>query len=190
MNWLKQTGELPDAEIELFIFLHETIHFKKGDIVLEKGQIENYLYFISSGCMRNYKIKEQDGHIREYTFDLLFTGDYYSSFDSFVSRKPCDYFTDSVTDVTVHRISFDNLQKIYKQSSSSQIFCCLTMEKFCGRKIEREISLLTETVDERYKSLLKEHPQCLNEIPLKYIASYIGVTSQALSRIRRRVLKS
>jgi hypothetical protein len=57
---------------------------------------------------------------------------------------------------------------------------------FCGKQ-DREISFLTKSAEERYYSLFKNQPQLIKEIPLKYIASYIGITPQALSRIRARV---
>ena len=60
-------------------------------------------------------------------------------------------------------------------------------EQFFVGKQKRELSLLTKTAEERYYSLFKHQPQLIKEIPLKYIASYIGITPQALSRIRSRI---
>ena len=84
--------------------------------------------------------------------------------------------------------SYKNLQEVYKKTSIGNTLGRLSSERLFLIKSKREISLLNETAEERYLKLFDERPELIKEIPLKYIASYIGVTAQALSRIRKRII--
>lgn len=87
----------------------------------------------------------------------------------------------------VYRISFDDLQELYGSTSIGQIHGRKAAEQLYMMKVNREIALLTQKPEERYKALLESLPFYLQRIPQKYLASYIGITPQALSRIRKRI---
>ncbi len=186
---LKKMAGVSDKDIELFIFLHEHLTLKKHDFLLTEGQVENYLYFIKDGLIRCFTTKEHQNTFKEFTFNLVFPGWFFSSYESFIMRQPCTYSTECLTDVEVYRISYTNLQRVYKETKAGEMIGRLAAEQLYINKSKREISLLTYSVDERYKYLLKTYPNHLHDIPLKYIASYIGVTPQALSKVRKRVFK-
>lgn len=84
-------------------------------------------------------------------------------------------------------ISYNDLQEIYNKTAIGNLIGRLTAENLFITKSKRLQSLLDQTAEERYLSIFKERPQLLKEISLKYISSYIGVTPQALSRIRKRI---
>ena len=85
------------------------------------------------------------------------------------------------------RITFDDLQDIYKTTDCGQIIGRKTAENLFLIKVKREQSLLNESAEERYLKLFTEQPHLIKEIPLKFLASYIGITPQALNRIRKRI---
>lgn len=89
--------------------------------------------------------------------------------------------------MVVWQIHHDDLQKIYKKSSVGNLIGRLMIEYLYVEKLKREFSFLSETAEERYLKLLKEQPELFQAVPLKYIASYMGITPQALSRIRKRI---
>ncbi len=84
-------------------------------------------------------------------------------------------------------ITHADLQVIYRDTDCGQIIGRKTAESLFLLKVKREQSLLNESAEERYLKLFTEQPQLIKEIPLKFLASYIGITPQALSRIRRRI---
>ena len=86
--------------------------------------------------------------------------------------------------MVVWRVHYDDLQMLYKTHSVGNLIGRLTVEKLYVEKLNREFSLLSETAEERY---LKEQPDLFQRLPLKHIASYMGITPQALSRIRKRI---
>ena len=89
--------------------------------------------------------------------------------------------------MSVWSISYDDLQEVYEKSFAGNVIGRLSSERLFLIKSKREQSLLNETAEERYLKLFTERPNLIKEIPLKYVASYIGVTPQALSRIRKRI---
>ena len=100
---------------------------------------------------------------------------------------PCTYQIEALSKTTVWRISHADLNDIYTNTEIGNEIGRKNAERLFLIKSSRELSLLELTAKERYQNLFSERPQLIKEIPLKYIASYIGITPQALSRIRRQV---
>lgn len=172
-----------DADWDFFSSkLHkETI--KRKSTLIKMGAVENYLSFIAEGIVRFYIPQEES----DITFGFLFENEFVTAYDSFITRTPSPYQIEALTDTTLWRISFNDLQEVYDTTKSGNLIGRRMAENMFLIKSKREISFLNKTAEERYLDLFLERPKLLKQIPLKYIASYIGVTPQALSRIRRRI---
>ena len=157
--------------------------YPKGSVILKMGEIENYVSVIEEGAVR-FVIPNEDA---ETTFGFAFQGHFFSAYDSFVFQKPSKYQIETLTDVKVWRISHQDLNNLFDNTREGNLVGRQIAEQFFCGKQNRELSLLTKTATERYYNLFKHQPQLIKEIPLKYIASYIGITPQALSRIRAEV---
>ncbi len=155
----------------------------KHSTLIKVGMIENYLSFISKGIVRFY-IPQEDN---ELTFGFLFENQFVTAYDSFITQTPSEYQIETLTNTTLWQISFKDLQEVYDKTESGNIIGRRMAESMFLIKSKREIALLNKTAEERYLDLFSERPKLLQQIPLKYIASYIGVTPQALSRIRKRI---
>lgn len=155
----------------------------KNSTLIKIGMIENYLSFISEGMVRLYIPQGEN----ELTFGFLFENEFVTAYDSFITQTPTHYQIETLTNTTLWRISFEDLQEVYKKTESGNLIGRRMAENMFLIKSKREISLLNKTAEERYADLFLERPKLLKQIPLKYIASYIGVTPQALSRIRKRI---
>jgi len=94
---------------------------------------------------------------------------------------------ETLTSTAGWRISHQGLTEVYTHTKVGCTLGRLIAETLIVNSIKREISLLNTTAEERYQSLFTDRPKLLQEIPLKYLASYVGVTPQALSRIRKRI---
>lgn len=174
---------LTDRDWEIFSSKLVRQEFPKKTVLLETGEIENYLSFITKGTIRFYIPKEDN----DFTFSFAFENNFVSAYDSFLTRSPSIYQVQALTDTVVWRVSYDDLQGIYKQTIIGNEIGRQASESLFLIKTKRELSLLTKSAEDRYMSLFSEQPHLIREIPLKYIASYIGVTPQALSRIRKRI---
>jgi len=167
----------------------EKIVFAKKTMILKEGTVEDYLYFIDKGIIRFFvnKIHPTEPS-KEITFSFIAENMFCSAYDSFITRNPCAYNVETVQETVVYRIHFNDLEKLYQRSKVGNYLGRISAENLYVRKTQREISLLMHTAEERYLNLAKAYPNFIREIPLKHIASYIGITPQALSRIRKQNL--
>ncbi|WDF48228.1 Crp/Fnr family transcriptional regulator [Chryseobacterium sp. KACC 21268] len=166
--------------IESLIWVRE---LKKGEIISHQDKVEDYVSFISHGIARIY----HEGDWKQTTVDIRFENNFVSSYDSFLSRLPSKYTVDAVTDIKLLSIHYDDIQKIYKQTESGNLIARKITEQNFLIKEKRQFNLLTKTPTEYYQFLIENFPKYIDQIPLNYIASYIGVTPQALSRIRKNL---
>jgi CRP-like cAMP-binding protein len=124
---------------------------------------------------------------KEITFGFCFTGEFVSAYDSFLRQSPSRYNLETLAETTLWSISYSDLQKVYQNTAVGSTMGRFIAEKLFLLKSKREQSLLNDSSEQRYLNVFKDRPNLFEQVPLKYIASYIGVTPQALSRIRKRI---
>ncbi|MXN91137.1 cyclic nucleotide-binding domain-containing protein [Flavobacterium sp. Sd200] len=182
-EYFESTSLLSDRDWECFASMLTRSEYPKKHLLLSKGETEGYLSFIEKGIVRMFIPKEYD----DLTFGFSFENSFTSAYDSFLTRQPSVYSIETLASTTLWRISFKDLQKIYEQTAVGNLIGRKASEELFLKKSRRELSLLSESAETRYLKLFTEQPELVRQIPLKYIASYIGITPQALSRIRRRI---
>ncbi|MDT3404349.1 Crp/Fnr family transcriptional regulator [Mucilaginibacter terrae] len=180
---LELNSKMPDEDWAVFESYLERHEYAKGSLILHAGEVEKYLSFIEEGMIR-YFIPDE---VKEITFGFSFDGEFASAYDSFLMQSPCTYAVQALSKVVVWRISYHDLQTVYALTQTGNNVGRRAGEGLFLIKSAREISLLKDNAEERYLKLFKTRPGLFRQIPLKYIASYIGITPQALSRIRRRI---
>ncbi len=157
--------------------------FKRKDLILEKGQVEGFLSFIEEGQVRLFIPMEEN----DLTFGFVFKDSFVSAYDSFLQQSASGYSVQALSATAIWSISYGDLQEVYQHTSIGNLIGRKASEELFLLKSKRELSLLNQTAEQRYLNLFHERPEVIKELPLKYIASYIGVTPQALSRIRKRI---
>ena len=172
-----------ESDWKLFSSKLQEVKLKKNTTLLKAGKIENYLSFISKGIIRLYIPREES----DLTFGFLFDNEFVTAYDSLLTQSPSEYQIETLTETILWKISNKDLQEVYERTDSGNIIGRKMAENMFLIKSKRELSLLSKTAEERYLDLFSDRPKLLQQIPLKYIASYIGVTPQALSRIRKRI---
>ncbi|AZQ59350.1 Crp/Fnr family transcriptional regulator [Maribacter sp. MJ134] len=182
-KFIDNIAPMNDSDWQFFSSKLQEVHLKKNTPLLKIGEVENHLSFISKGMVRFFVPREVD----DLTFGFLFENEFVTGYDSFLTRTPSEYQIETLTDTVLWQISHNDLEEVYKTTSSGNIIGRKMAENMFLIKSKRELSLLSKTAEERYLGLFSDRPKLLQQIPLKYIASYIGVTPQALSRIRRRI---
>ncbi|PBJ07975.1 Crp/Fnr family transcriptional regulator [Flavobacterium sp. ACN6] len=168
---------------ELFSDSLEEKKYPKKSLLTTTGTTEKYLSFIDKGIVRLYNPGETD----DLTFGFAFEGHFISAYDSFLTQTPYTYSIEALVNTKVWQICYDNLQRIYEISREGNFMGRLAGESLFLQKSRREISFLKDSAEQRYLQLFTQQPELIKFIPLKYIASYIGITHQALSRIRKRI---
>ncbi len=183
---LQNNKNLPSYPWQTFAERLQQRAIPKKALLLKKGQPEQWLYFLEKGIVRFF-IEQGD---KEITFDFAFPGSFFCAFTSFLTHTPVAYHMQALTACSVHQIHRDELETMYSNSPSALAVGKWAAEQQFLRKSARELSLLTQTAEQRYLALLQNQPDLVRYIPLQYLASYIGITPQALSRIRRRIVFS
>lgn len=182
-KYLEQYSPLPAADWDLFVPRLQERRFRKKETILRMGEVEQYVSFIESGIIR-YFITEGE---RDITFELGFENSFATAYDSFLTREPLRYAAEALTDVVLWSIRYEDLQEMYATTAVGDRIGRLAAEEQYIKKSRRQMSLLKDTAEQRYRGLMQDQPHLLQYIPLKYLASYIGITPQALSRIRKRM---
>ena len=183
IDTLQMFAKLSDNELIALSSVMEHRKVKKGDYFLQQGQVCQHLGFLNSGIMRVYHLAND----KEYTsyFNFGERNPFVSSFSSFVTRKPSQESIHALEDCELLLISYDNLQKLYESSFALQKLGRVIAEYNYTLAMKRIYSLQHFSAQERYKELLLIYPNLVNHVPHHYIASYLGITPESLSRIRK-----
>ena len=166
-KYFENIVEMSDADWEIFSSKLTKEEFKKKTTILKIGAVEKHLNFIEKGSIRLFLPKEEN----DLTFGFCFNGQFMSAYDSFLMQTPSSYQSETLTETTLWRLTFEDLQDIYKRTEIGQVIGRITAENLFLSKIKREQSLLNETAEERYLNLFTDQPHLIKEIPLKYLAS-------------------
>jgi CRP-like cAMP-binding protein len=152
----------------------------KGNYFVEEGKTSKHLAFISKGLFQYFYLK--DG--KEITTYVSGENTFLASLSSFYKQKPSKEFVRALADSELWILHHDDLQKLKTKNDAFKAFYIGAMENLVTAMDETRSNLIILTAEERYALLMKEEPELLQQIPLQYLASILGVTPRHLSRIR------
>ena len=176
---------LTSKESKILAELHTLKTYKKNTIIDKQGTISKAVYYLNEGILAMKYKKKSKVFIR----DFIFKNSPALVYPSFYLQEPSRYSIRTVTDCNVWELTKKNFEIGKKKIPNLQIIAFKITNLF-HRNIEKRFeSLITQTAEERYVDLVKNHPKIINSISLKMIASYLGITDVALSRIRSRLAK-
>lgn len=183
--YLEQIAKVSDEDWGIFSSFLKQQTIPKKTVFHKVGEVENYISFLEQGIVRLFI--PSDKKEKEKTFGFCFKYEFVSAYDSFLTRTPSRYQLETLTNTVLWSISYENLQEVYRITKMGNLIGRITSERLFLIKSKREKTLLFEDAKTRYLNLFKERPRLILQIPLKYVASYIGITPQALSRIRKDI---
>jgi CRP/FNR family transcriptional regulator, anaerobic regulatory protein len=157
--------------------------FEAGDYLVRLGEVCRYITFIQSGLMRYFFLKNGEEIIGNFFFDNTFVG----AFQSFITQTPSTLYVDCIESCQTLQATFDDWEALYIEIPKLERFGRKMAEQLFIFSQQRTASLLFETPDERYKALVKRRPKVIQRVPQYMIASYLGVTPETVSRIRKRL---
>jgi len=184
---LYNAAHIKDEQFALAEKYFTLSEIKKGETVsLEQGFGKD-LSFIVKGLFRCYYIEPKTGN--EINVFFFQENEFMVSLLVFTPEKPCNYYLEALEDSTVFRMSHDDLKKMYKLSHQWEKFGRIIAESYYRGSNARAESFIFNTPEERYLALIKTFPTIFQRTSLLNISSYMGVKSQSLSRIRKRISK-
>lgn len=174
----------PDFEVD-FVLLESLLKSKKlskGDFLFQEGEICEFVGFTLSGCLRTFVLKEA----KEYTIFFHTEQHTLGDYESFQKQQPTRFSIQAVEDSEI--MIFDRqVMQFFETTPQGQQFLRLVAEDLAFLLRDKVLSLFLDTPEERYLNLMKTEPELLQRIPQYYLASYLGIEPQSLSRLKRRV---
>lgn len=173
------TEEAKAALAECF----EKLEYAKGDILLQEGAVCRHLYFIEKGALRGFY--NLDG--KEITHWFGFENDFVTSFHSFITGQATVKTMQLLEYTTLWAIPKEKLLPLFDRFHEIEKLVRIIYERYYIRLEDRFVNSQFKTAAERYENLLADEPHILNRVPLGYVAAYLGITQETLSRIRSRL---
>ena len=157
---------------------------KKGERVLAEGEVENHVVFINKGLLRLYYYHNE----KMYTGKFFTENTFASAYESFLTRMPSIHSIDALEDSELLFLQYDDLQWLFKKYPVYERLGRLVAEDLfiyiCADK-----KRFIQTPEEQYKDFMKKHPDLLQRVPQYIIASFMGITAETFSRLRKRMSK-
>lgn len=180
LELLNKTGELSEKDSGLLKKELQFRELKKGDFLIEKGTVCSSFCFVISGSFYHYYI---DSELNKNIIDLNIENDWVINHKSFASRKPSEYSIRAFENCSFYEISIDSIHRLI---AHSQAFLQM------GKILEESTSRIDffdnrNTPDDKYRYILTNKPKFLQKFPQTIIASYLKISPETLSRVRKRL---
>ncbi len=157
------------------------ISLKRNEFLKVNGDIDTNLYFIKNGSLRIFVMDEDE----ENTIRFGYQNNIITALDSYFTEKPTEYYIQAIKASELKVITKSSIIKLLAKSPELQQFWNRMLEQIIVQQLEREQDILTTSPLKRYQRVLERSPQLFQEIPNKYIASYLRMTPETLSRIKK-----
>ena len=183
IQFIKHIVPFTDQEIQESELLFSEKTLKKGEFWIKEGELKSDVLFVNKGMLRSYFVKNEV----EKTFDLTIENQIVTPTESYSYGLPSTGFIQAVEDTHLCIISRESLDILFAQSAKWERLGRLLYETYA---IEQEIrlrSFIADTAQERYERLYKNQPQLIQRTPQIYLANFLGITPQSLSRLRRKI---
>ncbi len=184
LNKVFEASGITKEELKVIIPKYKEIKFDKNDYLLKEGQVEKKYWFIESGFVRSYVIDTKGNDI---TFNLYSSKDVVIDYPSIFFFAPTRENIQALTDCVCWEISLESYQEMFSSIASfrEQQKGLLVGSYFALK--QHSISLIADEAKDRYLRLLKEKPHIIQNVSLKHIATFLGITDTSLSRIRKEI---
>jgi CRP/FNR family transcriptional regulator, anaerobic regulatory protein len=183
IQFIQQIVSFTDEELQKANDLFTEKSLKKGDFWVKEGEFNADMLFVNKGMLRSYFIKDEI----EKTFDLTIENQLVTCTYCYSFELPSKDFIQAVEDTYLCIISKDNLDALYAQSVKWERLSRILFEGYTIGQEIRLRSFIAETAQERYEKLAEQHPELIQRTPQIYLANFLGITPQSLSRLRRKI---
>ncbi len=184
LKTLRSKVQVPDNEFCEYMALTELRNFKKNEIIINEGSIQRFNIFILKGCIRTFNTTA-DG--TEKTIYFAEEGYWTGDLESLRNAAPAKQSFQALEETKVLTLSKDKWELSYKKYKWVAEIHALGLQKRTSRLSEHIGRMLTDLPGENYRRLLTERPSLVQRVPLYHIASYLGISAETLSRIRKKI---
>lgn len=163
------------------------VELKKKQFLLQKGESSNHMRFVAEGCLKLYRIDDTGKeHILQFGIKGWWVNDLYA----YLTKKPATFFIQAITDSTVLQVHRNQLNKLYDKIHMMDRFFRIKTQNGYVALQERTINSMSQPADERYFDFIRRYRDMEQQIPQYMIASYLGITPEHLSTLRKNLYES
>lgn len=184
LNKIFKAENYSTDDYQKIIQSYQEIHVKKGDYFLREGKVANHYWFIQSGLVRSYAI---DPSGKDISTNFYASGDLLIDWPSFFMRQPIRENIQAITDCVCWQLDFNTFQNLFHSIEAFREQGRANLVKSYFTLKNHTISIIADQAKERYLKLIKEKPELSQNVSLKHLASYLGITDTSLSRIRKEI---
>jgi CRP-like cAMP-binding protein len=182
-RFLEKFKSFDPSEINAIIENTQVESFRKETVILQEGEVCTRCFYVLTGCLRQYQIVNGD----EKTTAFFTEGQASVLYSSYLAGSPSQYYLSCVEDSILIVGTREQEQKLHKEYPNLAHLIHTLMPGDFNKIQERLSSMINDSPEERYLNLIKTQPELLGRVPLNQLASYIGVTPESFSRIRKRI---
>jgi CRP/FNR family transcriptional regulator, anaerobic regulatory protein len=182
-RFIQRVAPVPTDEIETFCQRATPKRLAKHEVFVRAGEVCEQLLFIHRGLLRYAFLAEGEEHTKDFAVDT--SNRFCTAFTSLVTGRPSEIDIDALEDTEVSCWPVSYLQPLWDGSLPWQTWARRMAQGLYIRKEQREITFLRDSALERYRRFLREFPEVVERVPQYYVASYLGITPEALSRLKR-----
>jgi CRP-like cAMP-binding protein len=183
-NYIQQLIPIAENKVQELTKQFDYLEVDKNEILLKENQVSTKTFFLESGYIRSYII-DNDGN--EVTFNIFSAPCFVNDFLSFFKQQPTQENFQTLTHCTIWTMTYDEVQKNFHTIPEFREFGRMMLVTNFAKLQSRMLGMIKGTAEIRYLALMKEHPDVFQNVPLKIIASYLGITDTSLSRIRKEI---
>lgn len=184
--FLQERVAVSEEEAKEFAQAFQTVKLRKKQLIVQPNFIAKYRYYIVEGALRSFIVDDTG---QETTIALAVEDWWITDYNSFVYQTPATLFVEAVSSATVLQLSHEDERKLKTSNPKFETFFRIIAERGLAAQQRRIITNLTQSAEERYDSFAQKYPQFLNEIPQYIIASYLGMSTEFLSKIRNNKIQ-
>ncbi|AZB33925.1 MULTISPECIES: Crp/Fnr family transcriptional regulator [Chryseobacterium] len=185
LQYIGSGHHFSQKEIEMVKEYFEPVSFSKNTVIEAAGKVPDYIYYIVSGYLRLFYM-DQNGN--EVTTHINCPPGFFTSYSHFISRTVSEHNVECITACELLRITKKDLDYLVNESQGMKDFSISVFQQSIAYNENRSRELSALNAEERYLKLLKDYPEIIQHVPIQYIASFLGMKPESLSRIRRKII--
>jgi CRP/FNR family transcriptional regulator, anaerobic regulatory protein len=183
-TYFEQSITLTDEQFALMQQCYIPRKMKRGEFLMRAGEVAQYGAFVARGCLRSYHIDEKG---KEHILQFAPENWWISDMGSLLNQEPSLYFIDAVEDSDALLVDVPSLHNLIERIPQFAEHYRLGLQKHAAAKNRRIISSMSATAEERYQEFLQTYPSIALRVPQHMLASYLGITPETLSRVRKQL---
>lgn len=185
LTFMQTAHHFSSEDTEMIHEYFEAVKYPKNTIIEEDGRVPQYLYYIVSGYLRLFYMDESGN---EVTTHINCPPGFFTSYFNFINQTKSEENVECITACELLRISKENLDLLTEKSSAMKDFSISVFQQSITYNENRSKDLSALNAEQRYLKLINHYPEIIQNVPIQYIASFLGMKPESLSRIRKKII--